>query len=193
MTDTQTTDAYARALSRALHSLSDRDRDDIVNEIRAHLDHRTAEGKLAEAVKSLGSPEACARGFIEELKLQSAFADGGGARTFGALLALASRRATATVGLFFSGVFFVAAAAFVFVAFYELIAPEAVGLWSDPANGVFVFGVVEGVDSPTLKGLLGAWMIPVSAGLAVLFLVIGQALSRLFVRLMMRQKPARAI
>lgn len=187
MTDAQTIDAYARALSRALRSLSDRDRDDIVNEIRAHLEHRASEGRLAEAMKALGSPETCARGFLEEMKIQSAFADGGGAKTFGALLALASRRTTAAIGLFFSGIIYVIAAAFVFAAFAELVWPEAVGLWVDPANDIFVFGTVD--TSPPTKEVLGPWMIPVSAAFAVFFFVIGQALSRLFVRLMMRKQP----
>ena len=149
MTDETKIEDYARALSRALRPLPDRDRDDIVAEIRAHLDHRASEGKLAEALNALGRPDHCARSFIEELKIQTAFADGGATKTFGALLALASQRVTAAFGLFFSGIFFVLAAGFVFIAFYEIVSPEAVGLWSDPVNGSFFFGTMDQPASPS--------------------------------------------
>lgn len=189
MSDAKRIEDYLRALSRALRALPDRDRDDIVAEIRAHLDHRASEGKLDDALKALGGPEACARTFIEEMKIQSAFADGGPAKTFGALLALASVRATATAGLFISSIFFMTAAAFMFVAFYEMVSPEQVGLWSDPAMGSFIFGMQDDLPSPTARELLGRWMIPVSGALAVLTFVAGQWLARFFIRLMMRRKP----
>lgn len=193
MSDATKIEEYLRGLSRALRALPDRDRDDIIAEIRAHLDHRSDEGKLTEAIKALGSPDDCARSFIEEMKVQSAFADGGPAKTFGALLALASQRVTAALGLFFSGIFFILAAAFVFIAFYEMVAPETVGLWSDPATGSFFFGTMDDPASPTARELLGRWLIPVSAVLAVLSFIVGQWLSHLFIRLMMRRKPLLAV
>ncbi|MFZ5616374.1 MAG: HAAS signaling domain-containing protein [Pseudomonadota bacterium] len=187
MSDATKIEDYLRALSRALRTLPDRDRDDIVAEIRAHLEHRSSEGKLADAMKALGPADACARSFIEEMKIQSAFADGGPAKTFGALIALASRRATAALGLFFTGIFFVIAAAFAFIAFYEMVSPEQVGLWSDPATGSFFFGTIDQPASPTARELLGRWLIPVAAALAVLSFVFAQTLARFFIRLMMRR------
>ncbi|MEK7265497.1 MAG: hypothetical protein AAB227_05290 [Pseudomonadota bacterium] len=191
MSDAAKIDDYVRGLTRALRALPDRE--EIIAEIRAHLDHRAGEGKLGEAITALGPPDACARSFIEEMKVQSAFADGGPAKTFGALLALASQRVTAATGLFFSGIFFVMAAAFVFVGFYEMVAPETVGMWSDPATGSFFFGAMDDPTLPSAHELLGPWMIPVSGVLAVVSFVIGQKLSRFFIRLMMRRKPLLAI
>jgi uncharacterized membrane protein len=187
MSDAMQIDDYLKGLSRALRALADRDRDDIVAEIRAHLEHRAVEGKLADAMKALGAPETCARTFIEELKVQSAFADGGATKTFGALLALASARATAAIGLFFSGIFFVLAVGFVFIAFYEVVAPDTVGLWADPAAGNFFFGTMDEPAPSTARELLGRWLIPVAAALAVASFVFAQALSRFFVKLMMRK------
>jgi hypothetical protein len=189
MSDAVRIEDYLKSLSRALRALADRDRDDIVAEIRAHLEHRASEGKLGQAMKALGAPEDCARSFIEELKIQSAFADGGPVKSIGALLALASQRTTAAAGLFISGIFFVMAAAFVFVTFYEMVSPESVGLWSDPATGSFFFGAMDEPIPPAARELLGRWMIPVSAALAVVSFVIGQKLARLFIRLMVRKKP----
>lgn len=200
MSDATRIDDYLRALSRALRALPDRDRDDIVAEIRAHLDHRAGEGKLADALKSLGGPDDCARSFIEEMKIQSAFADGGPAKSFGALLALASRRATATAGLFVSLVFFLLAAGFAFTALAEIVMPDKAGLWVGPESGSIVIGAFDAPPPPATPDvpappheILGRWLIPFASALAVIFFVIGQWSSRLFIRLMMRRKSPTAL
>ncbi|OFW99913.1 MAG: hypothetical protein A3E78_04860 [Alphaproteobacteria bacterium RIFCSPHIGHO2_12_FULL_63_12] len=203
MKDAATIENYLRGLSKALRALPDRDRDDIVAEIRAHLEHRTGEGKLAEAIKSLGAPDACARSFIEEMKIQTAFADGGAVKTFGALLTLASRRVTATAGLFVSLVFFLLAAGFAFTGLAEIVAPDKAGLWVGPDSGSIMIGTFDTPatpDTPLPPGapeppreILGRWLIPFAAGMSVLFFVIGQISSRLFIRLMMRRKSPTAI
>ncbi len=193
MRDAEWIEDYLKVLARALRALPDRDRDDIVAEIRAHLEHRASERKLDNAMNALGAPQDCARSFIEETKIQSAFADAGPVKSIGALFALASQRMTAAAGLFISGIFFEMAAAFVFVTFYEMISPETVGLWADPASGSFFFGEIDTPASPDARELLGRWMIPVSAALSVLSFVIAQKLARLFIKLMMRRKRALAV
>jgi len=202
MSDAVKIENYLRGLSKALRALADRDRDDIIAEIRAHLEHRSGEGKLAEAMKSLGAPDECARSFIEEMKIQTAFADGGAVKTFGALLALASRRVTATAGLFVSLIFFLMAAGFAFTALAEIVAPDKAGLWVGPDSGSIMIGTFDlpPPDAPLPPGapeppheILGRWLIPFAAGLSVLFFVIGQMSSRLFIRLMMRRKSPTAI
>ena len=199
MSDATRIEDYLRALSRALRSLPERDRDDIVAEIRAHLEHRAGEGRLDAAIKSLGGPENCARTFIEEMKIQTAFADGGPAKTFGALLALASRRATATAGLFVSLVFFLLAAGFAFTALAEIVTPDLAGFWIGPESGNIMIGAFEPPPVPAAPGepapreIMGRWLILFAAGMAVLFFVIGQWLSRFFIRLMIRRKSPTAI
>lgn len=187
MTEESRIDAYLAELSRALRGMSETDRSDILQEIRAHLEHRAGEGRLDEALKSLGSAQACARGFIDELKLQQAFTDRGPAQTFGALFALASQRFTAAIGLLVSGVFFLFAAGFAFTAFYELVNPEAAGLWSNPDTGTFFLGVIDTTDLGGATDLLGGWLFPLAVVLSLVSLVIGQWLGRLFIRLMMRR------
>lgn len=200
MSDATKIEDYLRALSRALRALPDRDRDDIAAEIRAHLEHRAGEGKLADAMKALGNPDACARSFIEEMKIQSAFADGGPARTVGALLALASRRATAAVGLFASAFFFLIAIGFALTAIAEVTMPDKAGLWIGPDAGSFVIGTVDAPPVPAAPGapeppreVLGRWLIPVALAFAVLFFIIGQWLARFFVRLMAKRKSPFAL
>lgn len=204
MSDATKIEDYLRALSRALRALPDRDRDDIVAEIRAHLEHRAGEGKLADAIKALGAPEACARSFIEEMKIQSAFADGGPARTVGALISLASRRATAAVGLFASTFFFLLAVGFAFTTIAEITMPDKAGLWVGPDGGSFAIGTFDAPPAPPPvpgapeppeppREVLGRWLIPVASGLAVAFFIIGQWLARFFVRLMARRKSSLTI
>jgi len=203
MSDATKIEDYLHRLSRALRALPDCDRDDIVAEIRAHLDHRASEGKLAEAIKALGAPEDCARAFIEEMKIQSAFADGGPAKTFGALLALASRRGTASAGLFVSLLFFLLATGFAFTALAEIVTPEKAGLWIGPDTNTFIIGTFDPPPVPSVPPapgepgppheVLGSWLIPVAAGFAVFFFVLGQLSSRFFIRLMMRRKSPTAI
>lgn len=180
-------DDYAAKLSRALGGIGEEDRRGIVDEIRAHLEHRASENRLDEALKALGPPQTCARGFLDEMKLQAAFADAGPVKTFGALLALASWRATATAGLFVSGIFFLFAIGFAIVCVAKIVSPESVGFWVDPAQNVFVLGVVDVRPDSTVKEILGPWMIPFAAAMAVLFLLIGQRLGRLFIKLMMKR------
>lgn len=176
-------ESYLKELGHSLRPLADKDRADIISEIRAHLDHRGGEGRLDEALKSLGPPAQCARGFLEEMKIQNAFADGGASKSIGALFELASRRATAAAGLFVSGVFYLFAIAFVFVALTELVAPDAVGLWVDPSRDIYALGVVDIGENPP-EELLGRWMFPVAAALAGLSLLAGQWLARVFIRMM---------
>jgi hypothetical protein len=202
MADDRTIETYLKGLTRALRALPENDRDEIVAEIRAHLDHRAREGRLAEAIKALRSPEVCARGFLEEIKIQDAFADGGPAKTIGALVALASRRATAAAGLFVSVVFFLVAAGFFITAGVEVVAPEKAGLWIGEEQGVFILGTYDAPAPPAPgappppappREVLGRWLLPVAAGLGVLSFVIGQWLARLFVRLMATRKARGAI
>lgn len=200
MSDATKIEDYLAKLSRALRALPARDRDDIIAEIRAHLDHRAGEGKLAEALKALGSPDECARSFIEEMKIQSAFADGGPAKTFGALLALASRRATASVGLFVSLFFFLLATGFAFTALAEIVTPELAGLWVGPEANTFILGTFDPPPPPPTpdapeppREILGRWLIPVALAFAVLFFIIGQWLARFFVRLMAKRKSPFAL
>jgi len=187
MSNDKRIDSYMRDLGDALRPLADRDREDILAEIRAHLDHRAGEQRLDEALRALGSPAHCARGFLDELKIQAAFADGGPGKSVGALFEFASRRLLAASGLFVSGIFFLFAFAFAIIAVTEIVAPDAVGLWIDPARDIFVLGVVDIGENPP-KEILGRWMIPLAAVLSVLSLLAGQRLARLFIGLMAQRR-----
>ncbi len=188
MTSDEKIGAYVKNLSRALSALSESDRREILMEIKSHLEHRKDENRLDEALEALGSAKDCARGFYEEIRLQEAFTDGGPTKTIGALLTLASRRITAAFGLLAAGVFYIMAAGFAVTGIAEIVTPELAGLWVNAEKGAFFFGIVEPDTTESATELLGAWLIPVAAGLAVFTFICGQWLGRFFIGLMMRKE-----
>ncbi len=184
-------DSYMARLQRAMAGVRDMDRADIMAEIRAHLDTRADQGRLDEAITELGSPEACASAFLDELRLQAAFSDGGPAKTLSTLIAMASRRTLAATGLFVSGIFFLLAIGFVITALAEIVSPEMAGLWINDGHDSFsvVIGVMDDKGAVRSGEILGRWLIPVAMALAVLSLILGQKIGRVFLKMLMQKKP----
>ena len=143
------------------------ERSDIVAEIGAHLEHRLAEDKLDTAFEGLGSPAVCARAFRDELTLQTAFNDGGPGRTFGALVALASRRVIAAIGLFIASLFLMIAIAMAVSAVAELFMPNSVGLWTHNNTQNLVFGIPSVTPNDVYTEHLGLWYFPIASLLAL--------------------------
>jgi len=172
---------YTQALFAALRGLPADERSDIVKEIKAHLEHRKAEGKLDAAFDGLGSPVVCARAFRDELTLQSAFNDGGPQRTFGALVTLATRRVIAAIGLFIASLF---------LAVAKIISPNSVGLWTHNSTNQFAFGMFGGSPSDTYTEQLGLWYFPLASLLAVVLYLFSHRIGLLFLQLMIvRKRP----
>jgi len=176
---------YKNALSKALRGLPDAERDDIVAEIGAHLDHRNTQGKLNEAIAELGSPASCARAFRDELTLQTAFNDGGPARTLGALAILATRHIIAMLGLFITGLFLIMSFAMALTGIAELFTPETVGLWVEQGGAGFSFGMVGEQSDEVYREYLGGWYFPVAVLLSVVLYLLSQWIGRAFLKLMM--------
>jgi len=191
MTDRDQIDRYIKALSKALRGIPTAEVEDIIAEIGAHLDHRAGEGKLETALAELGSPAVCARAFRDELLLQTAFNDGGPARTFGALLALGTRRLIAAVGLLFASFFLILSIAMAVSAIAEIFSPETVGLWVGSGGGSFVFGTVNNLPGETYTEVLGRWYFPAAGMLAVLLVLlylISHLTARGFLKLMVGRR-----
>lgn len=187
MADTRSIDAYKADLDKALSSVDAADRDEIVREIGAHLEQREQEGRLSEALMGLGSPQECARAFRQELALQDAFADGSPTRTVGALLKNSARSIVASIGLFFTGMFFVFAVGLAFTALVEIVSPQTTGLWVNAENSSILFGTLNAGASHGFEEILGFWYAPVALLAAVILFVIGQKSGRIFLGLMIRR------
>lgn len=189
MTSSDTIEHYLKQLSKALRGLPIAERDDILAEIGAHLEHRKGEGKLDAAIADLGTPAASARAFRDELMLQAAFDDGGPRQTFGALLSLATRRTIAALGLLFASMLLIMSIAMAVTAVVEMINPETVGLWVNNSGQDFVFGTIKNLPGETYSEVLGRWYFPVAIVLAVALYIVSQLTGRGFLKLMIgRQK-----
>jgi len=154
----QTARKFLRSLSWGLAVLSPQDREEVLDEMRAHLIEVAAAGQdMDEAIAGFGPPELYARAIVENYDLTRAV---GGARVWPAARVLAARMtrsilaAAIAVMIAIPGLFVLVS---LFLAFVKLALPNQVGLWM--GQDVFVLGMV---DTPyeTTHEMLGLWFIP---------------------------------
>lgn len=177
-------DAYLALFIRALRSVPREDREDFAAEIRSHLMLRAASVGVKLAIAELGSPERCAAGFLDELRLQGAIADGAPATSFAALTSVAGRKALGAAGVLIAACFYLFALGFFITACVEVVAPDLAGAWYNPANGDFELGVLFG-DHSAFRELAGWTMAPLSLAAAVGLYLLGAIISRNMVRLLL--------
>lgn len=189
MSDQDRISDFTKRLRRILPKASGIDGAEIASEIRAHLEQRAKEGRLDEAMLALGTPEACARSFFEELKVQEAFVDGGIVKTTRALIALSPHRIVATIGLFASGMFYLVSFGLALTAIVEIVAPGFAGLWTGGETGDFVFGVSSAASTAGMTEILGRWLLPLAVVLSVFSLICGQWIGRYFVSWFAKERP----
>lgn len=183
---------YTKALSAALRGLPADERSDIIAEIKAHLEHRLAEGKLDAAIDGLGSPAVCGRAFRDELTLQTAFHDGGPRQTFGTLMTLATRRGIAAIGLFIASLCLIMAIGMALSAIAEILFPNSVGLWTHNTTNHVSFGAFSNAPNVAYTEHLGLWYFPLASLLAVAFYLFGHRIGHVFLKLMIgRNRPLR--
>jgi uncharacterized membrane protein len=149
---------FLRSLSWGLAILTPQDREDVLDEIRAHLIEVVAAGQdVDETIAGFGPPELYARNLVENYDLTRAV---GGARVMPAARVLAARMTrsllTAAIALLIAipGLFVLTS---LFLAFAKLTLPNQVGLWM--GTDVFVLGMVD-TPSETTHELLGICFIP---------------------------------
>jgi hypothetical protein len=152
-------EAWLRRLRWALAALPGPERDDIVAEIRAHLDERERDGAdVAAALAQLGPADGYARGFIEARELTGAAAS----QRPGAMLSAIARRAHRSVLAFAAFVAVVALTAVSLLAATVLVMkvddPLHAGLWR--GKGQFFIGVID--DPAAAQELLGYWIYPLA-------------------------------
>jgi uncharacterized membrane protein len=164
---------FLRSLSWGLAALSAQDREDVLDEIRAHLiDVVSAGQNVDETISGFGPPELYARNIVENYDLTRAI---GGARVLPAARVLAARMtrsllAAAIALLIAIPALFVLTSLFLAVA--KLALPSQVGLWM--GTDVFVLGMVD-TPSETTHEMLGIWFIPLIIGFGGLNWLIARA------------------
>lgn len=185
MSENKQIDDYCIAFERALARLSVAGADDIVAEIRVHLVAADAAGELTAALVEIGEPDAYARAFADELRIEAACADPAPHRTLGTLLSLSTRRAAAAIGFLLSGFAYVIAIGFVLTIGLELTIPENNGLWINDENGLVSFGSVSAPgDRAGSTERLGHFYIPVAAAFAACFYLLAGWMGRFTLRVL---------
>lgn len=169
---------YLNDLSKHLGTFPQEERMEIIEEIRAHLENRRDDGRLDEALKAMGPPSTCAREFYEQAQIKTALDDGGLSKTMDTLVAFATKRALAALGLLASSILFIFAIAFGFVAVAEIFAPEHVGLWLTANKSLYLFGFTSSPPGREFTEILGFGIVPVATIITVICVVAGRAIGR---------------
>lgn len=174
MTDDPLLADYARKLRWALSALPEKDRDDIVAEMRSHvLDRVDAGASLKDALAALGSPEEYARGFADAHAVASALSSRRTPHMISALATGAARNVAAAGAGILILLTWVVAALISYVAILKISDPTHVGLWKGGRN--FFIGIID--DPSTAKELLGPWITPLALVVVILAWLITRALA----------------
>lgn len=171
-------EGYLARVRAALHGLPDRDIDDILRELRAHVVELTGEGgvDIQAALGSLGDPVDLAKTYRNENLMAQAECSSSALVILQGLQHTSRsrwRRVTVTALYFFGYANVVALWA---DAILKVFAPSRIGLWYTPGSSWPVTLVTDGAAPAASRELLGWWLVPV-------FLVVGWALRYLIHRI----------
>ena len=157
---------YMLRLRRALSSLPEGERIDIVAEIHSHIAERASPPgrSVHDVLAALGEPEALANGYLDDRELSHALRRSSPGRLLAAVLGRATRSLTAlSVGLA-SVVLYAFALSLTLTAVLKPIMPRNVGL-GHGAHGI-QFGLPAA--PPASADALGLWIVPLALVAAVL-------------------------
>lgn len=151
---------WLRRFKWALKRMPSPEREDIVEETRAHLHERMAGGlTAAQALANFGAPEDYARKFMDEMVLAAAAGSGNSGDSLRAVLRFVTRSGVALLAFFV--VLFVGSLGlgFLISGVWKIFDPTHVGLWIGPRD--FALGVIDHPEGS--RELLGGWMYPLCA------------------------------
>ncbi len=176
-------DSYLARFQSALVGMTVAERQDIVEEIRVHVEERNAAGMaVEEALNRLGPADVLAREYSRGALVRRAGALVKRASTaFSPWVILKAAFAWAMTGVHGMGVFAVALIgygvgfAFAALAVLKFFFPEATGFWVGDGYADFRFPPPH---DPGAREVLGPWFQPVVVGLAAIFLTGTTALMR---------------
>lgn len=176
MTNTRRIDQYIDRLSRDLAAVPESERGSITDEIRMHLEARAVDGRLEEAIASLGAPEVCARAYLEELSAVEPAANAPVSAGGQNLAIKAWGRVSAISGFILMAFLYILTAAFVFSLIAELVQPSHNGMWLEA--GHLHWGMTSGVKYDIDQEILGFWFVPLNILLVAVFFMLAEVVGR---------------
>ena len=171
---------FLRRVRQGLANLDQTERDDIVNELRAHLLDRQAQGK-SNLLEGFESAEALAATFVSDYTLRGALATGTSWALGRALLVAARDSLLALFVLFPLALAQIVAFFFLLTAALKPFMPTEMGLWV--GQGSFLVGPNH---NPGVHEILGWWGIPILSIAGVLLFWISNRAMRALVRWQLR-------
>lgn len=163
---------YLDRVRAALRGLPGSEVDDILRELRVHIDERSASGYEIEAVlRSLGEPEDIAREYHTDHVTARAE---GGHSPLAVLHSLVLLRRGSAVGWIVLGCtafLYAWGIALVAAAIEKLLSPHDVGLWYRTGTVSIPRLTIDGAEPPGTRELLGWWIVPAGtvAGAGLLY------------------------
>lgn len=172
-------DAYLARLRQRLRGLTPTEADEIVAELRAHIEEKIAGMRTpSESVKSilaaLGTPEALAREYMTSELLARAQVSRSPMRVLQGVFHLASLSFLGFVVFFATVVGYYLGGVFLFAALAKLINPQTAGLWVVPNGSDIEYSLRLGFVGPPGAGreVLGWWIVPLGLLLGCALLVL---------------------
>lgn len=161
---------YIARLRKSLAGFSVGQREDIVEEIRAHIVDRVAESGLTveETIARLGPAEELGKDYLSGALVRRA------RYSFSPWTILRATFRWAMTGIHGLSVFLLAllgysaGTAFIVTALVKPLVPEQIGVWIGP--DVFVIGFRP--DSPDAHELLGPWFTQIALAVGILFFMV---------------------
>lgn len=160
MTERDQIDDYLKSLSRHLSRLDRADADEVLREIESHVDEALEAQTAAQILAGFGPPRELADRYVAHVLQGSAPPPG--------FRAIQRVKKQATRGLYWATAVsgYGMALALVLLAIYKPLRPSALGMWANESGGVAVLGIFQ-QSPPGMREVLGWWIVPIAAGLAV--------------------------
>lgn len=162
----QDAEQFLKRVRQGLSTIDDKEREEIVNELRSHLLDRQAQGK-ADLLEGFEAPEILASAFVSEYALRGALAQGTSWAMARALLIAARDSALVLLIVFPLILLQICGAGLIVLGLLKPLLPEKIGIWI--GGGSFSLGFTD--PAPGVHEVLGWWAIPVllAVGLMVLW------------------------
>lgn len=151
---------YLERVREGLRGVPRADVDDILRELRAHVEERSeADGNRESALRSLGDPSELARQYRNERVAARVECSRSPLVVLHSLVLLRGRSVAGWAVLLLAALGYAWAIALAAAAFEKVFEPRDVGLWLDP--GAWLPRLrVDGPGPPGARELLGWWLIP---------------------------------
>lgn len=172
-------ETFLRGLRMGLAALRPEDRDDVIAEVRSHLEERQAQGR-PHPLDGFGDPADYAAQFLAERTLTSALAHGTSFALGRALLTGGVRALTAAATAVVLSVQ-LAALALVLAGIMKPFVPSHIGLFLDASGGVQLLGF-SSQDLARYHEVLGGWAVPLFIATGGLLMWLGNQALRALAR-----------